>query len=159
MDIKSLILDELESAKTALKMSARTKGLTASGEFEESLEVFVDGETDIHAGVKAAAHAWEMEYGRGPNKRQDKGMIAFIYHILLEWMEVKGVHDINPWMAARKIVMEGIKVPNKYNPGGVLSDVINDEWLDQLQEKILEVQNLTFMEEITSILKGKSVTV
>ena len=81
-------------------------------------------------------------------------MIAFIYVKLLEWMKVKGVTDINPWMAARKIVREGIKVPNKYNKGGVISGVINEKWIDDLNDKIFAVQNETFMDAITSDLQS-----
>jgi len=84
-------------------------------------------------------------------------MIAFIYVKLLEWMKVKGIEDINPWMAARKIVREGIKVPNRHNAGGVISGVINEEWIDKLQIKILDVQNETYMDAVLSDLKSVAV--
>ena len=101
-----------------------------------------------------AHYARYMEEGRGPNKRQDRGMIAFIYVKLLEWMKVKGVTDINPWMAARKIVREGIKVPNRFNKGGVISGVINEQWMDDLNDKIFDLQNEAFMEVLTSDLQS-----
>lgn len=154
-ELSELIEAEFDQTQKDLVAQYRALGLRASGAYERSLEsrVTEQGE-NINAVIKGAEHVRFMEEGRGPNKRQDRGMIAFIYVKLLEWMKVKGVADINPWMAARKIVREGIKVPNKYNKGGVISGVINEKWLDDLNEKIFDLQNETIMDEIVSDLQS-----
>ena len=157
-ELSELISVELERTKGQLIAQSRALGLTASGSYERSLEVFVNQSGDnIKAGILGAEHVNFMEHGRGPNKKQDRGQIAFIYVKLLEWMKVKGITDINPWMAARKIVREGITVPNRYNAGGVVSGVINEKWLDDLQMKILDVQSESYLDSILSDLKSIAV--
>ncbi len=154
-ELSELIESEFDQTQKDLVKQHRDLRLRASGSYERSLEsrVTEQGE-NIHAVIMGAEHVIFMEEGRGPNKRQDRGMIAFIYVKLLEWMKVKGVTDINPWMAARKIVHEGIKVPNRFNKGGVISGVINKEWIDALNEKIFDIQNETVMDAITSDLQS-----
>ena len=153
--VSDLINAELTKTVGNLITQQRQLGLKASGSYERSLETYLEEKgINIRAGILGAEHALYMEGGRGPNKRQDRGMIAFVYVKLLEWMKVKGISDINPWMAARKIVMEGIKVPNRYNAGGVISGVINEQWIDDLQAKILNVQNETYMDAVLSDLKS-----
>ena len=154
-ELSELVALEMESTKLQLIAQHKTLGLKASGAYERSLETYLSENGDnINTGIKGAQHALYMEGGRGPNKRQDRGMIAFVYVKLLEWMKVKGISDINPWMAARKIVMQGIKVPNKHNAGGVISGVINEQWLDDISEKILNVQNESYMDSVLSDLKS-----
>jgi hypothetical protein len=154
-ELSELIESEFDQTTMDLVKQHRDLGLRASGAYERSLEsrVTEQGE-NIHAVIMGAEHVIYMEEGRRPNKRQDRGMIAFIYIKLLDWMKVKGVTDINPWMAARKIVREGIKVPNKYNKGGVISGVINEKWMDELNDKIFAIQNESFMDTITSDLQS-----
>lgn len=154
-ELSELIQAELDQTVKDLVSQYNKLGLRASGGYERSLEVLVREEgLNIKAQIKGADYVRYMEEGRGPNKRQDRGMIAFIYVKLLEWMKVKGITDINPWMAARKIVREGIKVPNRYNKGGVISGVINEDWFDELNEKVIDVQNDTFMKTIISDLQS-----
>lgn len=154
-ELSELIEAEFDQTQKDLVRQHISLGLKASGSYERSLESLVTEQSDnIHAVIKGAHYVRYMEEGRRPNKRQDRGMIAFIYVKLLEWMKVKGVTDINPWMAARKIVKEGIKVPNKYNKGGVISGVINEQWIDDLNEKIFAVQNDSVMDAIVSDLKS-----
>jgi len=65
--------------------------------------------------------------------------------ILEQWVVDKGI-DVNPYAAAHKIVNEGITVPNPFNPGGVISDIINDDWLTELYKII----RLPVIEDIRS---------
>jgi hypothetical protein len=89
-----------------------------------------------------------MEHGRRPNKKQTKGQIYFLSKILDTWAEQKGI-KINTWLAAQKIVVHGIQVPNKHNPGGVISDVINQEWLDGVGKEL----GIAVVEEFKTIVK------
>jgi hypothetical protein len=154
-ELSELIKSEFDQTSMDLIKQYQSLGLRASGGYERSLEsrVTEQGE-NINAVIMGAHYVRYMEEGRGPNKRQDRGMIAFIYVKLLEWIKVKGVTDINPWMAARKIVREGIKVPNRFNKGGVISGVINKKWMDDLNDKIFDLQNVTIIDEITSDLQS-----
>jgi hypothetical protein len=157
-ELGDLLRTEMERTKSLLVTQYDSLGLRASGSYEKELEPYVkESGNNIKAGILGAPHSRFMEEGRGPNKRQDRGMIAFIYVKLLEWMKVKGITDINPWMAARKIVREGITVPNKYNKGGVISGVIDERWLEEIQGKILDYQNATYIEAVTSELKSIAV--
>lgn len=156
-ELSELIESEFDQTVKDLVRQHQSLGLRASGAYERSLESrVIDQGENINAVIMGAEHVRFMEEGRGPNKVQPvtKGMIYFIYEKLIEWMDVKGITDINPWMAARKIVMEGIKVPNKYNKGGVISGVINEKWMDDLNEKIFDLQNETFMDVLTSDLQS-----
>jgi len=152
-ELAELIRYEMESTKSALVVNYDRLGLRAAGKYAKSLEVRVsESGTKIHAEILGAKHAIYMEHGRGPNKRQDRGMIAFIYIKILEWMDVKGLTGLNPWLVARKIVREGIHVPNQFNPGGVISDVINESMLDSLHQKIAELHAIQVHEQIKSDL-------
>jgi len=157
-ELGDIVRAELERTQSLLVTQYDALGLRASGTFEKELETYVkETGNNIKAGILGAPHSRFMEEGRGPNKRQDRGMIAFIYVKLLEWMKVKGITDINPWMAARKIVREGITVPNKHNKGGVISGVINEAWLEGIQGTILDYQNSTYIDLVTSELKSVAV--
>ena len=111
-------------------------GLRASGRYARELEsVITSSGTKINAKITGPIESYFMEQGRNPNKIQTLGMVRSLGKILEQWVIDKGI-DVNPYAAAHKIVHEGIRVPNQYNPGGVISDVINDDWFDELNKKI-----------------------
>jgi hypothetical protein len=112
------------------------KGLRASGRYARELKsVITSSGTKINAKITGPIESYFMEQGRNPNKIQTLGMVRYIGKILEQWVIDKGI-QVNPYAAAHKIVHEGIRVPNKYNPGGAISDVINDDWFDELNKKI-----------------------
>ena len=43
------------------------------------------------------------------------------------------------YVITRKIAREGIRVPNKHNPGGVLSEVINPELINEIYQEVKKV--------------------
>ena len=69
----------------------------------------------------------------------DKKVGAKKYYEFLNTKQIrfhnKGI-DVNPYAAAHKIVYQGITVPNPNNPGGVISDIINDQWFAELNKII-----------------------
>lgn len=117
------------------------KGLKASGAYERSLvkEITQDG-SKTTAKIKGASHVYYLQHGRQPNKNQTAGMAKFLGKILEQWVKDKGI-NVNPYAAAWKIVREGWQVPNRFNPGGVVSDVINDSWLHEIV-KLLRYDNI-----------------
>ena len=84
-----------------------------------------------------------METGRKPNEKQDKGSIkAWVgwagNTFIKDWVNRKGL-SINPFAIAYKIAREGIKVPNHYNPGNLISDVITNERIEKLSNSISNI--------------------
>ncbi len=109
-------------------------GLRASGKYENSLETQIQGNTLTMLG---AYHSIFMEKGRG------SGGFPPIKEIE-NWIEVKrGLPQIFKdkkrqfaFIIARKIAEEGIKVPNEYNRGKVISEVIEEFLADDVYEMI-----------------------
>ena len=112
------------------------KGLRASGQYADELEaIVVQSGTKINAKIVGPIQSIFMEGGRGPNRNQSQQAVKNLGWYLKQWVADKGI-DVNPYAAAHKIVYLGIQVPNPHNPGGVISDVIDDEWFEQLNKVI-----------------------
>ena len=116
--------------------SYEQKGLKASGKYARSLvKEITESGTMTTAKIKGANHAYWMQHGRNPNKQQTAQQARSLGKILEQWVKDKGI-VANPYAIAWKIVREGIQVPNQHNPGGVVSDVINDDWLAKIIKQI-----------------------
>jgi hypothetical protein len=137
MSDASLIMTAyLNQTRSDLVKSYIDKGLKASGKFEKGLMVHVEDTGSVLKGyIESEGHAWFMEHGRAPNKEQTATQAKALGHILEQWVRDKGI-SVNPYAAAWKIVREGIRVPGTHNPGGVISEVITDDWFDGLIEKL-----------------------
>lgn len=138
-----------------IKESYRTKGLKASGEFENSLEEFVNGN---RIGVRGAHYAFQMENGRRPGAWSNIGAIK-------KWIEekeglpqeFKANSDRFAFLIARKHFQQGIKVPNEYNEGGVISEPVNEfveTYLPQMWEEIKQEQIIAFSSEVTQLFRA-----
>lgn len=107
-------------------------GLRASGEWERSLfNEVTETDSKIKIGFFGANYSQQLENGRLPNRNQDlKALKAWVgwagSTFLKDWVSDKGI-NINPFAVAWKIAREGVKVPNAYNEGGLISDVITNE--------------------------------
>jgi hypothetical protein len=134
--IKDIVQYYLDTTKSDLIKNYKRMGLRASGKFERGLEVSVkDSGSSIHAEILSESHAYFMQQGRGSNKEQTAKQARSLGKILEQWVKDKGI-DVNPYAAAWKIVRQGINVPNQHNKGGVITDVINDEWDRELDRRI-----------------------
>ena len=132
----------LDQTIPELIKSYEGKGLRASGQYARELKSTVTTSgTKINAKITGPIQSIFMEGGRGPNKIQDHQAVKNLGWYLQQWVKDKGI-EVNPYAAAHKIVNEGIQVPNPHNPGGVISDVINDDWFDKLNE-ILRLDVIT----------------
>jgi len=121
-------------------------GLRASGRYAKELKsVVTTSGTKTNLKITGPIEAYFMENGRRPNKIKTDGQIYFLCPIIKQWAEDKGFVLSSPWMTAKKIVNEGITVPNPHNPGGVISDVINDQWFAALN-KIIGLDVITRIE-------------
>lgn len=138
MTAPQIVSAYMEQTRQDLIKSYQEKGLKASGRYAKGLtyEVADDGKT-IKAFMLSEHHVWYMEQGRKPNKQQTAKHARSLGHILEQWVKDKGI-DVNPYAAAWKIVREGIQVPNRYNPGDVVEDVVTNEWFDALVEQLAD---------------------
>jgi len=116
--------------------SYEDKGLRASGRYARELKSIVTKSgTKTNLKITGPIEAYFMEHGRAPNKVQNHQAVKNLGWHLQQWIADKGI-DVNPYAAAHKIVYEGIQVPNPHNPGGVISDVVNEDWIDELKKII-----------------------
>jgi hypothetical protein len=134
-------------------------GLKASGSWGDSLEhKSVVNEKYIKASVLANKYAYWLENGRKPTAPEKRGRL---YGIIKQWIEDKGIQPDDPkmskktlaWLIARKIDFEGIKVPNQYNSGGLVSDVITEKHILNLSDSIKGVISLNFKSSIIEKFK------
>jgi hypothetical protein len=138
----------LKETQVSLVKSYRDKGLRASGRYEKGLTISVnDSGKKIRAYIESEGYVYFMQSGRKPNKKQDrKTLIGFALWatdsnkpgggFITKWLKDKGIFADNPFGIAYNIGSKGISVPNQYNPGHVVTDIITDEWYDKLIEKI-----------------------
>jgi hypothetical protein len=146
-----LITDEMNATKDLVANSYRDKGLKASGKFEQDLEVVIEEQTGvIKARLLGSSHSYYMQYGRRPNAEQTAKQARSLGYILEQWVKDKGI-SVNPYAAAWKIVREGIKVPNTHNSGGVISDVVNDKWIEGISNKLIARQTELINSDILKI--------
>jgi len=111
-------------------------GLRASGRYARELKsVVTTSGTKTNLKITGPIESYFMEQGRGPNKVQSHQAVKNLGWYLQQWVADKGI-DVNPYAAAHKIVYQGIAVPNPNNPGGVISDIINDQWFVELNKII-----------------------
>ncbi len=124
----------LEQTIPDLIKSYEGKGLRASGEYAKELKTVVTTSgTKINAKITGPVQSIFMEGGRAPNRDTSDQAVKNLGWHLKQWVADKGI-DVNPYAAAHKIVNKGITVPNPHNPGGAISDVLNDDWFDKLNE-------------------------
>jgi hypothetical protein len=137
MSLIDTVAQIMASTKIDVIRSYKDKGLKASGKFERGLRVKVVQKSTggVRGELWGPDHTIYMQHGRRSNKEKTWGQVAFLGRILEQWVEDKDIL-VNPYAAAYKIVHEGIRVPNKHNPGGVISDVINEQWRGEVLKKI-----------------------
>jgi len=131
--IQQILNDWSERTKQELIDKYRSMGLKASGAFENGLTTDT---TENRTQIWTVPHTWYMVNGRGKNSSQDKEAVRKWVGwagstFLKKWVEDKGL-DISPFAVAYKIARQGIKVPNQYNEGTLISSVINDNSISGL---------------------------
>ena len=141
--IKNQIYNKyLDRLKEKLIAKYDELGLRASGKYADELESEIQEDTLI---MKGANHSEFMEFGRNSGKFPPINVIE-------NWIEIKqGLPSIfkenkkkYAFIIARKIAREGIKVPNQFNKGDVISDVINSFLANDIEEMINEVRRSLF---------------
>lgn len=113
-----------------VRQSQRRKGLAASGRSARSTRKEVSANREIKVLRLLGVGYWRFQQnGRGPGRspRPSRQMVESI----TQWVKDKGL-DIPPYAIAMKIQREGIRVPNRFNPGGVLSEPLNKQRVTSL---------------------------
>lgn len=156
MAFKNYIDDWMEETRVALIAEYDRQGLRASGSYAKSLEPQVkETAKGFNAVMKSAKHAYWMQNGRQPNKVKSPEQAKQLYPIISEWVKDKGLNFDKGHIFAicLKIVYEGIKVPNQYNPGGVVDNVVNRKRIDVLMAKIGSAFQEQIRSDVIKILK------
>ena len=142
---------EIESG---LKANYKRLGLRASGKWERELDTEVQ---TTSTGVRSTIYG--MNYTEQLSIGRKKGSFPPI-DAIKDWIKDKGIKpngistDSLAFLIGRKIKEQGIKVPNKYNAGGLVSDVLNEKSVALLGKEV----GFAFVEqsrsEIVNILKS-----
>lgn len=152
---ESLYLSYLERLRLKLIKKYDELGLRASGEYEEELEPEVNKNTLTMWG---AFHSIFMERGRGSGGFPPRKAIE-------DWIETKnGLPPIFKekkrqfaFLIARKIAEQGITVPNEYNKGKVVSEVLEDFLANDIYEMLDElglIWTRRIQSDVVEILKS-----
>ena len=155
----SLYRQHLEQLRDKLIAKYDELGLRASGKYEKGLK----GEASSHGAedvltMWAPLHALFMEKGRSPGKFPPPAAIE-------QWIEVKkGLPKVFKerkkqfaYVIARKIAKEGIRVPNEFNAGKVISEIVDGflaEDVSQILEKLGIFWAAKIQSDIVDILKS-----
>lgn len=141
--MKEAIEKWLNEINVDLVKNYNTLGLKASGNWERQLESkVVESSKGFNAIILGAKYTGAMQYGRKATSEAKKGRL---YNIILKWIDDKGLSIPEnrkksfAYLVARKIDREGIKVPNKFNKGTLLTDVITDQKISSLGKRLLLV--------------------
>ena len=134
-----IIKEWVEGVQGDLIANYDRHGLRASGKFARSLEpVITERPHGYNIKMKAARHSYFMEHGRRPNTEKSPAAAKRLYPIIKQWVQDKGLPFDNRRVFAicLKIVYKGIRVPNRYNPGGVISEVVTEQRMRDLARSL-----------------------
>ncbi|MCK9281338.1 MAG: hypothetical protein M0P71_12005 [Melioribacteraceae bacterium] len=160
MTLRDHIDNWLTEAKTDLAANYNKLGLRASGQWERDLETNIEERpTGYTAEILGSAYTGVLESGRKPNTNKNPESIrAWVgwagSTFLKEWVQRKGI-QANPFAVAWKIARKGITVPNRFNAGGLVSDVITEERIQKLLEGISLVMITEVRSDVLKTLKEK----
>ncbi|WP_379963990.1 hypothetical protein [Epilithonimonas sp. UC225_85] len=119
-----------------IKRRYHDSGLMASGEFEKQLEILIEGDK---LSILGAKHSVDMDQGKKPGFVSSKDIYNWI-------MVKKGLPTVfykrpefYAFIIAKKITEHGIRVPNKFNKGRLISEVIDDFLENDLKKMLAEL--------------------
>lgn len=145
------IIKWLDETKADLISNYDRLGLRASGNWANDLETgFIQNKTGYKIFIKGSQYTGVLEYGRKPNSNQEnlRSFVGWAGNTWLkDWVQKKGL-NISPFAIAYKIGREGIQVPNKFNKGGLVNDVLTKERIDKLVNEL----GMVYIESIKSDL-------
>lgn len=149
----SKLSQEFEQLKKDLIEAYDKKGMRASGDFANSLEVVMLN-NDTKAQLWGNSYAQQLETGRSAGKFPP-------INAILKWIDDKNISarlngEINKnqlaFLIARKIAREGW---NRQGFGGVelISEVVTDERIDKIIQEVGIEQTFIYTSQITKMIK------
>lgn len=146
---EQIIKEWCEQIKTELIAKYNALGLKASGNYERSL---TSENTDKHVTILAPRYAEMMEIGRKPGTAPPRSAIE-------QWIDDKKLKFDIPkaslaYLIQRKIKRDGIRVPNRFNAGGVISTVITEDRINELINSLTYVEVGRITNEIYSMFEN-----
>ena len=139
MTVQQKIDAWLNESKLALIQSYDSKGIRASGNWANELEGKSEiGLSSYNVKILGAKYTGVLTDGRKPNENQSnlKVWVGWAGSTFLkDWVQRKGI-NASPFAVAWKIGREGIKVPNQFNPGGLIDDVMTRQRINKLIDQI-----------------------
>ena len=150
--MSSFLSIEFEKLKADLIKAYDQKGMRASGDFADSLEVVQPSENIIQ--LWGNDYAQQLETGRQSGKAPPRDAIE-------KWIEDKGIannlnNDITKsqlsFLIARKIARQGWK---REGYGGVelISEVVTDERIDKIIKEVGVNKTVEYTTEIIKLIK------
>jgi hypothetical protein len=145
-----------------LRSNLDKKGLTNTGKSKQKIRYEVTEKGDkVILDVYGPAYLFSLEYGAKPiSKRTDGQFITSI----TAWAQSKLGLDAKEAKSLafgymKKRIGDGkggvttradgsYFVPNKYNPGGVLTDTITDDRIKSISEQVLKIEALSFVNSL-----------
>lgn len=149
----SKLSQEFEQLKKDLIEAYDKKGMRASGDFANSLEVVMLN-NDTKAQLWGNSYAQQLETGRSSGKFPP-------INAILKWIDDKNISarlngEINKnqlaFLIARKIAREGW---NRQGFGGVelISEVVTDERIEKIIQEVGIEQTFIYTSQITKMIK------
>ena len=141
MSEKTLIQAWISSTEKDLVANYNRLGLKASGNWPNTLRSEIKERTGgFTVTMYGANYTGVMESGRKQNPKQDpESLRAWVgwagSTFLKKWVQDKGL-SVSPFAVAWKIARQGIQVPNRFNAGGLVSDVITKERIDAMLKEL-----------------------
>jgi hypothetical protein len=149
----------LDETQKRLADEYRDLGFKASGRYEKALEPFINsGLTGTKIGMLGAKYSLYMSRGRGSTAESKRGRLQ---PVILQWLKDKGIVSRDPsvssdslaWMIATKIDKKGYSVSSR---PGVITNVITDQWINELTLRIGNQLGKDFRPLLTKLIKGSS---
>ncbi len=154
MTIKEKIDVWLDDARKDLVKNYNQMGLRAFGQWERELEGQSKIEQDkYHAIMLGMDYTYYLEHGRGQSRKKGSGNIS-LKDAIRQWIDDKGItpdrisKDSLAYIIARKIHTQGIRVPNQFNKGGLVANVITKQRIDDLIKGV----SLIYIEDFKSTI-------
>lgn len=157
LDVAKVIIEKL-------KMSIREKGVKATGNLLQSIQVDFPNMTPstVTIAIEMADYYQWVEDGRGKTKKENAGGRT-VKESIEEWITAKGIHvkqedgqtvlEARESMAlaiARKIHSKGTIKRFGYKGAGFIADVITQQNIDTIAQKLSDLTGLRMQAFITT---------
>lgn len=158
MKPEDIVADWLHEKRVALVEVYLSEGIKASGRWERALveNVKAEGAT-IRGTLTGEDYTEYIQNGRRPNANQSpEALRRWVGYMgngpIAQWVKDKGL-TLSPFAVAYKIAREGVRVPNQHNPGDLISRVVNQQAIDELNKRLSHASVTSATSEIRNILK------